>query len=167
MALITAAQVISAMPIHQGIDQQMITPYISITEQQELEGCLSKEFYAELLTYIDGNGDITATGDLLTFMRDYLRPMLACAIAERAVTTTGVQLGTSGANRFSDANGQNANNRGEIKLQSRFRSMKNQHKIRMFDWLNDNDSGSQFATYRANNKTDWQKEVFRSSTNIL
>ena len=84
MALVTAAQVISNLPVHDGLDTEFITPILEVSELSQLEPTMSSGYYANIVAsgwMVDGVIDIsgysaTVSGTLSLMLSGYVKPFL-------------------------------------------------------------------------------------------
>jgi len=159
MALVTAAQVISNLPVHDGLDTEFITPILEVSELSQLEPTMSSGYYANIVAsgwMVDGVIDIsgysaTVSGTLSLMLSGYVKPFLYWAIGVNALEEIANQVGNAGIYDFTPQQGNSQEKAIQRKINN-WQAYKNTYQGRLKQFIIDHESQSGFEGY-ANNST--------------
>lgn len=160
MALVTAAQVISNLPVHQGLDTNFITPIIEAVQLQQLQPAMSSGYYDDVIAsgwLVDGTINISGysasvSGTLATMLSGYVQPFLYWSIGVSALEEIANQVGNAGLVNFNPQQGQNEDKAIQRRIMQ-WQGYKNTYEMRLKQYIIDREEQNGFEGYANGNQT--------------
>ena len=159
MALVTAAQVISNLPIFDASDPAFITPIVDVVSLQQLRPIMTSGYYDDVIAsgwLVDGVVNIsgysaTASGVLSTMLTSYVLPLLYWSIGTNALEEFNAQTGNAGIVNFNPDGGSNKEKLIQRKINT-WQGYTQVYKDRLQQYIIDNANNNGFEGYANANK---------------
>lgn len=160
MALVTAAQVISNLPVHEALDSAFITPIIEVTQLSQLRPSMGSGYYDDMVAsgwLDDGVINITGysasvSGTLTTMISGYVVPLLYWSIGVNALEEIASQVGNAGMVDFIPQQGENKAEKVARKIKV-WQAYKNTYQTRLEQFIIDRQDQNGFEGYANNSQS--------------
>lgn len=160
MALVTAAQAISNLPVHDGLDTEFITPIIEALQLQQLRPVMGSGFYDDMIVsgwLVDGvitvtGYSTTASGEIATMLSGYVMPFMYWTLGINALEEINNQVGNAGLVSFTPQQGENEQRAIQRKIMQ-WQGYKNTYQERLRQYIIDHAEQNGFEGYANNSES--------------
>lgn len=169
MALVTAAQIIDALPVHQGMDEAYITPIIEAVQVGQLRPAMASGYYDDMVAsgwMTDGTisisgYDATASGRLYDMLENSIKPFLYWAVGAATLEEVGNQVGNVGLVNYTPQDGNN-NEKAIARKKQTWKGYLDSYSNKLQDFLYDNRDNVGFEGYNNSKYTPSGNTLFNT-----